>query len=65
MVAGQNGWWPGEFCKKIPAWVLAKKNGFFLRVDLKVTLTEKSILMQIKPKMVVLQKYTGEVATPN
>ena len=32
---------------------------FSVRVDLKVTLAENSILMQIKPKMLVLQKYTG------
>ena len=57
--------WPGEFCKKIAICFLAREIAIFLRVDLKVTLAENSILMQIKPKMVVLQKYTGEVATPN
>ena len=59
------GWCLENLVKRCQFVLLAKKERIFLRVDLKVTLTENSLLMQTKVKMAVLQKYTGELVTPS
>ena len=65
MSAGQNGWCLENFVKRCQFVLLAKKERIFLRVDLKVTLTENRNSLLIKSKGVVLQKYTGELVTPS